>query len=41
MTLSALPANKNVPLTDDYQLITNSAYNTDRGPVSGRLHGGF
>jgi hypothetical protein len=31
-------------LTADYQLITNPAYNADRGPVSifsGRLHGEF
>jgi high affinity Mn2+ porin len=30
--------------TADYQLITNPAYNADRGPVSiflGRLHGEF
>jgi high affinity Mn2+ porin len=31
-------------VTADYQLITNPAYNADRGPVSifsGRLHGEF
>jgi high affinity Mn2+ porin len=36
--------NKNVTLTADYQLITNPAYNADRGPVSifsGRLHAEF
>ena len=35
---------KAVTLTADYQLITNPAYNADRGPVSvfsGRLHGEF
>jgi high affinity Mn2+ porin len=35
---------KNVTLTADYQLITNPAYNADRGPVSifsGRVHGEF
>ncbi|MGX1237569.1 carbohydrate-selective porin OprB [Bradyrhizobium japonicum] len=35
---------KNVTLTADYQLITNPAYNADRGPVSifsGRLHAEF
>jgi high affinity Mn2+ porin len=35
---------KGVTLTADYQLITNPAYNADRGPVSifsGRLHGEF
>jgi high affinity Mn2+ porin len=35
---------KGVTLTGDYQLITNPAYNTDRGPVSifsGRLHAEF
>ena len=36
--------NKNFTLTADYQLITNPAYNADRGPVhvfSGRFHGEF
>jgi high affinity Mn2+ porin len=36
--------NKQLTLTGDYQLITNPAYNADRGPVSvfsGRLHGEF
>ena len=36
--------NKHFPLTADYQLITNPAYNADRGPVhvfSGRFHGEF
>jgi high affinity Mn2+ porin len=35
---------KGITLTGDYQLITNPAYNVDRGPVhifSGRLHGEF
>ena len=35
---------KAITLTADYQLITNPAYNADRGPVhifSGRLHGEF
>ena len=35
---------KQLTLTADYQLITNPAYNADRGPVhvfSGRLHGEF
>jgi high affinity Mn2+ porin len=35
---------KGITLTGDYQLITNPAYNADRGPVhifSGRLHGEF
>jgi high affinity Mn2+ porin len=40
----ALALNKAFTLTADYQLITNPAYNADRGPVhifSGRLHGEF
>ncbi|MFK4504065.1 high affinity Mn2+ porin [Bradyrhizobium japonicum] len=40
----AYSVNKNVTLTADYQLITNPAYNADRGPVSifsGRLHAEF
>lgn len=40
----AYALNKNVTLTADYQLITNPAYNADRGPVSifsGRLHAEF
>ncbi len=40
----AYAINKQVTLTADYQLITNPAYNADRGPVSifsGRLHGEF
>lgn len=40
----ALALNKAITLTADYQLITNPAYNADRGPVhvfSGRLHGEF
>jgi high affinity Mn2+ porin len=40
----ALALNKALTLTADYQLITNPAYNADRGPVhifSGRLHGEF
>jgi high affinity Mn2+ porin len=40
----AYALNKQVTLTADYQLITNPAYNADRGPVSvfsGRLHGEF
>jgi high affinity Mn2+ porin len=35
---------KGITITGDYQLITNPAYNADRGPVSvfsGRLHGEF
>ena len=40
----AFALTKQVILTADYQLITNPAYNADRGPVSifsGRLHGEF
>jgi high affinity Mn2+ porin len=40
----AYSINKNFTATADYQLITNPAYNADRGPVhifSGRLHGEF
>jgi high affinity Mn2+ porin len=40
----ALALNKTFTFTVDYQLITNPAYNADRGPVSifsGRLHGEF
>jgi high affinity Mn2+ porin len=40
----AYALNKQFTLTGDYQLITNPAYNADRGPVhvfSGRLHGEF
>jgi high affinity Mn2+ porin len=40
----AYALNKQLTLTGDYQLITNPAYNADRGPVSvfsGRLHGEF
>ena len=40
----AYAINKNFTFTADYQLITNPAYNADRGPVSifsGRLHGEF
>ena len=40
----ALALNKAFTFTGDYQLITNPAYNADRGPVhifSGRLHGEF
>jgi high affinity Mn2+ porin len=40
----ALALNKAFTLTADYQLITNPAYNADRGPVhifSGRVHGEF
>jgi high affinity Mn2+ porin len=43
-TYYAFALNKAVTLTADYQLITNPAYNADRGPVnvfSGRLHGEF
>lgn len=43
-TYYALALNKQITLTGDYQLITNPAYNADRGPVhvfSGRLHGEF
>ena len=43
-TYYAYALNKSVTLTADYQLITNPAYNADRGPVSvfsGRLHGEF
>ena len=37
-------SNPHFTVTADYQLITNPAYNADRGPVSvfsGRLHGEF
>lgn len=40
----AYALNKQFTFTGDYQLITNPAYNADRGPVhvfSGRLHGEF
>ena len=40
----AYALDKQFTLTADYQLITNPAYNADRGPVhvfSGRLHGEF
>ncbi|TKT71561.1 cell envelope biogenesis protein OmpA [Afipia massiliensis] len=43
-TYYALALSKAFTLTADYQLITNPAYNADRGPVSifsGRLHGEF
>jgi high affinity Mn2+ porin len=43
-TYYAFALNKELTLTADYQLITNPAYNADRGPVSifsGRLHGEF
>jgi high affinity Mn2+ porin len=43
-TYYACALNKQLTLTGDYQLITNPAYNADRGPVhvfSGRLHGEF
>lgn len=43
-TYYALAMNKALTFTADYQLITNPAYNADRGPVSvftGRLHGEF
>lgn len=43
-TYYAYSVSKNLTLTADYQLITNPAYNADRGPVSvfsGRLHGEF
>jgi high affinity Mn2+ porin len=43
-TYYAYSIDKNFTLTADYQLITNPAYNADRGPVSifsGRLHGEF
>jgi high affinity Mn2+ porin len=43
-TYYAYALNKQITLTADYQLITNPAYNADRGPVSvfsGRLHGEF
>jgi high affinity Mn2+ porin len=43
-TYYAIALNKQLTLTADYQLITNPAYNADRGPVSifsGRLHGEF
>ncbi len=43
-TYYAFAIDKNFTLTADYQLITNPAYNADRGPVSifsGRLHGEF
>ena len=38
------PLTKALTVTADYQLITNPAYNADRGPVhvfSGRFHGEF
>jgi high affinity Mn2+ porin len=40
----AFAIDKSLTFTADYQLITNPAYNADRGPVhvfSGRLHGEF
>jgi high affinity Mn2+ porin len=43
-TYYAVALNKQLTMTADYQLITNPAYNADRGPVhvfSGRLHGEF
>jgi high affinity Mn2+ porin len=43
-TYYAFALNKALTLTADYQLITNPAYNADRGPVhvfSGRFHGEF
>jgi high affinity Mn2+ porin len=43
-TYYAYALNKQLTLTADYQLVTNPAYNADRGPVhifSGRLHGEF
>jgi high affinity Mn2+ porin len=43
-TYYAYALNKALTLTADYQLVTNPAYNADRGPVhifSGRLHGEF
>jgi high affinity Mn2+ porin len=43
-TYYAFALNNGLTLTADYQLITNPAYNADRGPVSifsGRLHGEF
>jgi high affinity Mn2+ porin len=43
-TYYAFAVNKQLTLTADYQLVTNPAYNADRGPVhifSGRLHGEF
>lgn len=43
-TYYAFAIDRNFTFTADYQLITNPAYNADRGPVSifsGRLHGEF
>jgi high affinity Mn2+ porin len=43
-TYYAYSVTKNFTITADYQLITNPAYNADRGPVSvfsGRLHAEF
>jgi len=43
-TYYAYSVSKNFTVTADYQLITNPAYNADRGPVSvfsGRLHAEF
>jgi high affinity Mn2+ porin len=43
-TYYAFALNKALTFTADYQLITNPAYNADRGPasiISGRLHGEF
>jgi high affinity Mn2+ porin len=43
-TYYASPVSKNFTVTADYQLITNPAYNADRGPVSvfsARFHGEF
>jgi high affinity Mn2+ porin len=43
-TYYAYSVRKGMTITADYQLITNPAYNADRGPVSvfsGRLHGEF
>jgi high affinity Mn2+ porin len=43
-TYYAFAIDKNFTFTADYQLVTNPAYNADRGPVhvfSGRFHGEF
>ena len=43
-TYYAYSIDKNFTITANYQLITNPAYNVDRGPVSifsARLHGEF
>ena len=43
-TYYSLGVTKDINLTFDYQLLTNLAYNADRGPISifsGRVHAEF